>query len=88
VVSKKKWKRSKNTTGLVGKIRAAIISAGYEEELGIVPMFSEFSVLAVKDGKNYNVRLDKKSLKITSAEMIEYRMKQNRIRRVFRNKIT
>ena len=88
MVAKKKWKRSKNTTSLVARIRGAITAAGYEEELGIVPLLSQFSVLVVKDGDNFNLRLDKESLAVVSTDAIEYRIKQNRIRRVFRNKVT
>lgn len=88
MVAKNKWKRSKNTTSLVARIRVAIKSAGYEEELGIVPLHSQFSVLVVKGRDNFNLRLDKESLDIVSIDAIEYRIKQNRIRRVFRNKVT
>lgn len=83
----KDWKRSKFTTGLVGRIRTALRADGYEEECGVVPLAKLFSVVARKGEEFFNVRMDKQTLAIVGVDSIEYKLKGNRIRRVFRKPV-
>jgi hypothetical protein len=84
----KEWKRSRYTTNLIGRIRNAIRNAGYEEECGIVPVCGAFSVVVRKGDQVFNLRLNRDNLSIISTESIEYKMKKERISRVFRKECT
>ncbi len=83
----KNWKRSKYTTGLVGRIRGVIRAAGYDEECGVVPLHASISVVVKKGDQFFNLRLSREDLSIQSTTAIEYKMKKDRIRRVYRKNV-
>ncbi|MCI0557615.1 MAG: hypothetical protein MN733_03910 [Nitrososphaera sp.] len=80
----KEWKRSKYTTAVISQVREAIRAAGYEEECAVVPLLTTLSVLARKGDAYFNLRLDKETLKVVETAAIEYRIRKDRIQRVFR----
>lgn len=78
------WKRSKYTSGLVGRIRSVILKAGYSEECAVVPLFDTFSVLVKKDNSIFNLKMSKTDLSIIKTTPILYRIKKGRIQSIVR----
>lgn len=85
---KKIWKRSKQTTELVDKIREAVLSAGFEEELAITPLADVYSIVVRKGDEFYNIRFKKDTLEFDEVVSLNYVKRHNIVVKVFRNKLS
>lgn len=65
---------NRTTLRTIRKIRSKITAKGYKLEVAIVPLQNQYSVLAVKDDKTYNLRLNKQTLEIESACELIYKL--------------
>lgn len=83
-VKRKLWKRSRQTTALVQRLRSIIRDAGYDEELAVTPLLSQLSVLVRKDEEMFNVRIDKETMEIVSTYELAYNRRRDSIRKVYR----
>lgn len=65
---------SRPTLRTIRRIRGKIVSKGYKLEVAVVPLQHQYSVLAIKDDKTYNLRLNKETLEIESACELMYKL--------------
>lgn len=84
---RKIWKRSKQTTELVTRIREAVTASGFDEELAITPLANVYSVVARKGEEFFNVRFKKDTMEFDGAVALNYVNKKDIVVKVFRNPI-
>jgi len=65
------------TLRIIRKIRAKIVSLGYQLEQAIVPLQHQYSVVANKGDKIFNVRLDKETFELKETSELFYRTTNN-----------